>query len=145
VRVGEIDGHKVVKILTGKHGRTRAVKLPKGLYEWLETYAGAGGLNTSPEAPVFVAIGKRNRILHGQRLTASAVAWLVKEYACRIGLCDISPHDLRRTAASLARKGGASIEQVMLGHASPQTTSQYIGEGLDLDDHAVDYSGVDLT
>ncbi len=42
------------------------------------------------------------------------------------------------------RRGGASNEQVqvMLGHSSPQTTSQYIGEGLDLDDHAVDYSDV---
>jgi integrase len=144
--VGEIDGYKVVKNLTGKHGRTRTVKLPKGLYELLEAYAGGGELDTSPETPVFVAIGKGERIQHGQRLTASAVAWLVKEYARRIGLHDISPHDLRRTAASLARKGGASIEQVqiMLGHASPQTTSQYIGEGLDLDDHAVDYSDVEF-
>jgi hypothetical protein len=33
----------------------------------------------------------------------------------------------------------------MLGHASPQTTSQYISEDLDLDDHAVDYGDVDLT
>lgn len=37
-----------------------------------------------------------------------------------------------------------SLVQIMLGHASPQTTSQYIGEGLDLDDHAVDYSDVDF-
>ncbi len=78
------------------------------------------------------------------RLTSSAVAWLVERYAGQVGLRGISPHDLRRTAAALARRGGASIEQVqvMLGHSSPQTTSQYIGEGLDLDDHAVDYSDV---
>lgn len=63
-----------------------------------------------------------------------------------IGLEGISLHDLRRTAASLARKGGASIEQVqvMLGHANSQTTSEYIGEGLDLADHAVDYSQVKI-
>ena len=47
-------------------------------------------------------------------------------------------------AAKLARQRGASIEQVqvMLGHASPQTTSAYIGETLNLDDHAVDYADV---
>jgi hypothetical protein len=28
----------------------------------------------------------------------------------------------------------------MLGHASPQTTSSYIGETLNLDDNAVDYN-----
>jgi integrase len=32
--------------------------------------------------------------------------------------------------------------QLMLGHASPQTTSQYIGAALDLDDHAVDRTEV---
>jgi len=32
----------------------------------------------------------------------------------------------------------------MLGHANPQTTSEYIGEGLDLEDHAVDYSDVKI-
>jgi len=94
-------------------------------------------LDTSLEVPVFVAVGKGDIIQHGQRLTSSAIAWLVKQYTEQIGLEGISPHDLRRTAASLARKGGASIEQVqvMLGHANPQTTSEYIGEGLDLEDH----------
>ncbi len=63
-----------------------------------------------------------------------------------VGMGASPPTTLRRTAASLARRGGASIEQVqvMLGHSSPQTTSQYIGEGLDLDDHAVDYSDVQI-
>ena len=100
----------------------------------------------SPSAPVFVAIHRSDAVQHGQRLTASAVAYLVKQYIGRLGLAGITPHDLRRTAASLARKGGASIEQVqlMLGHANPQTTSQYIGERLNLRDHAVDYSPVEI-
>jgi hypothetical protein len=34
--------------------------------------------------------------------------------------------------------------QVMLGHANPQTTSEYIGEGLDLEDHAVDYNQAEI-
>ncbi len=142
--VGEIDGHRVVRNLKGKHGRTRTVKLPPGLGELLERYAAEAGLDTSPGAPVFVAVRKGDVVQHGRRLTSSAVAWLVERYAGQVGLRGISPHDLRRTAAALARRGGASIEQVqvMLGHSSPQTTSQYIGEGLDLDDHAVDYSDV---
>jgi hypothetical protein len=32
----------------------------------------------------------------------------------------------------------------MLGHANPQTTSEYIGERLDLADHAVDYSQIEI-
>jgi integrase len=79
--------------------------------------------------------------LHGVAVAAAlpALDLVAKPPAVRGGV-----QGDRRTAASLARKGGASIEQVqvMLGHSSPQTTSQYIGEGLDLDDHAVDYSDV---
>ena len=56
----------------------------------------------------------------------------------------ISIHDLWRTAAALTRRNRASIEQVqvMLGHACPQTTGQYIGEELDLDEHTVDYAKI---
>ena len=71
-----------------------------------------------------------------------AIYKLVNYYTRRTGLPAVKPHDLRRTAALLSRRGGATIEQVqlMLGHASPQTTSDYIGESLDLDDNAVDYN-----
>ena len=144
--ITEMDGHKVIRNLKGKHGRIRTVKLPPPLWRGIVTYAERAGLNTAAEEPVFVAIRKGDRVQHGQRITPNAVAFLV-EYYIKEALedCDdISPHDLRRTAAKLARNGGASIEQVqaMLGHASPQTTSAYIGEGLDLDDNAVDYGKV---
>lgn len=140
--IAELDGHKVVKNLAGKHGRTRTVKMPVSLWRLLEVYAELAGLDTSPHAPVFVRIRRGDTVQHGERLTSSAIGWLVDYYAGQLGFEGISPHDLRRTAAKLSRQGGASIEQVqiMLGHASPQTTSAYIGEMLDLDDHAVDYS-----
>jgi len=141
-----LDGHRVIRNLKGKHGRVRTIKLPEILWRLLEVYAARAGLDTSPHAPVFVAIGKWDDVRHGRRLTASAVAYLVTTYTESLGMAGMSPHDLRRTAAKLARKNGASIEQVqiMLGHASPQTTSAYIGETLNLDDHAVDYSRVTI-
>lgn len=140
--IGELDGHKAIVNLLGKHGRVRTIKLPVALWRLLIAWGELAGLDTSPEAPVFVAIRQCDRVMHGQRLTPNGIAHIVKTYAASIA--PVTPHDLRRTAASLARKGGASIEQVqvMLGHASPQTTSAYIGETLNLDDHAVDYSPV---
>jgi site-specific recombinase XerD len=140
--IAELDGHKVVKNLTGKHGRTRTVKMPVALWRLIWAYARRAELDTSPRAAVFVRIRRGDTVQRGRRLTSSAIGWLVDHYTRQIGFSGISPHDLRRTAAKLARQGGASIEQVqvMLGHASPQTTSAYIGETLDLDDHAVDYS-----
>lgn len=146
--IAELDGHKVIKNLMGKHERVRTIKLPAGLWRRLVDYARQAEISTVWDAPVFVAIRKGDTVQRGQRLTHNAIAWLVDHYVkeALIGCEGITPHDLRRTAAKLSRKGGASIEQVqnMLGHASPQTTSQYIGESLDLDDHAVDYNEVKI-
>ena len=47
-----------------------------------------------------------------------------------IGVERLEPHDLRRTFAKLARKGGAGLEQLQaaLGHTSISTTECYLGE-----------------
>jgi integrase len=46
----------------------------------------------------------------------------------------IAPHDLRRTCAKLCRAGGGELEQIqmLLGHASVQTTERYLGTKQDL-------------
>jgi integrase len=43
-------------------------------------------------------------------------------------------HDLRRTCAKLCRGGGGELEQIqlLLGHASIQTTERYLGSKQDL-------------
>jgi integrase len=53
----------------------------------------------------------------------------------------IAPHDLRRTFAKLAFKGGAKLDQIQLslGHASIQTTERYLGVQQDLADAPCDY------
>lgn len=142
--LAELDGHKVIQNLRGKHGRVRTIKLPVPLWRRLRAYAEQAGLSTAPDAPVFVRVVNGDHVQHGRRLSPTGIAKIVQDYTGRLGLDGISPHDLRRTAARLSRDGGASIEQVqvMLGHANPQTTSAYIGETLNLDDHAVDYGRI---
>lgn len=147
--IDELDGHKVIRNLKGKHGRVRTVKLPPALWRLIHRWANEAGISKRQDAPVFVRMLKGDTVTDS-RLTGGAIAHIVTTYAraafdpSEFSAYNITPHDLRRTAAALARKGGASIEQVqaMLGHASPQTTSDYIGESLDLDDHAVDYADV---
>ena len=65
------------------------------------------------------------------RLTTQAIWYGVAESAPVAGL---APHDLRRTFAKLADKGGAPLAQIQrtLGHASIQTTERYVGYGRDL-------------
>ena len=58
------------------------------------------------------------------------VVWTaVKQYANRIGIDHLAPHDLRRTCARLCHGAGGELEQIqfLLGHASVQTTERYIG------------------
>ena len=44
------------------------------------------------------------------------------------------PHDLRRTTVKLCRAAGGELEQIqlLLGHASVQTTERYLGTKQDL-------------
>jgi integrase len=62
-------------------------------------------------------------------MSAGAVLKLVAEYS------HVKPHDLRRTCAKLCRKSGSELEQVqlLLGHASVQTTERYIGSQQELE------------
>jgi integrase len=146
--ISELDGHNVLANLKGKHGRIRTLKLPVWLLRALTRWGIESGLDTSnPERRVFVPITKDGKVLSYRKgLTPHAIYRLLNYYTALAGLPAVKPHDLRRTAALLSRRGGASIEQVqlMLGHASPQTTSNYIGESLDLDDNAVDYNPLRL-
>lgn len=53
-----------------------------------------------------------------------------RKFVKRHNLPDVSPHDLRHTAATLALESGASLKQVqeLLGHSDPSTTmSFYVG------------------
>jgi integrase len=66
---------------------------------------------------------------------ARRVVWqMLKEYADAVGVPGIAPHDLRRTCAKLCRAAGGELEQIqlLLGHASVQTTERYLGTKQDL-------------
>jgi integrase len=144
----EIEGHKVIANLKGKHGRIRTLKLPVWLWRLIMTWKEQAGLeDAAPTRRVFIPITKDGKVLtYRKGMTPHAIYKLINYYTEEHRLPPVKPHDLRRTAALLARRGGATIEQVqlMLGHASPQTTSNYIGESLDLDDNAVDYNPLRL-
>jgi site-specific recombinase XerD len=81
--------------------------------------------------------------LAGDSITAQGIFDIVKSYAAIVGL-DLAPHDLRRSHAKLAYKGGAALEQIQfcLGHASLITTQLYLGLQLDLNDAPCDHLGL---
>jgi len=144
----EMEGHNVIANLKGKHGRIRTLKVPVWLWRAMMKWGRESGFDmTDPERCIFVPITKDGYVLRTRKgVTPHAIYKMLNYYTKLAGLPAVKPHDLRRTAALLSRRGGATIEQVqlMLGHASPQTTSNYIGETLNLDDNAVDYNPLRL-
>jgi integrase len=85
-------------------------------------------------------IGVADR-LTGESLTSQGVWRCVAKYS------DVGPHDLRRTYAKLAHKGGTKLDQTQLslGHASLTTTERYLGVHQDLNDAPCDYIRLDLS
>jgi integrase len=108
-----------------KGGRKRTVPVPAWVKNAIDAWTATAQIT---EGPIFRSIGKGRRLKDGT-LAQVGVWWLVKEYAEGIGLRNLAPHDLRRTSAKLCRKSGGDLEQIqmLLGHASIQTTEKYLG------------------
>jgi integrase len=102
-----------------KTRRTRVVSLPPFVRDALAEHVARFSDPKDPTAFVFTgAQGAPLRVSYYRRHTfADAVAGAGLD-------SDLTPHDLRDTAATLAFKGGATVREVqlMLGHADPAIT-----------------------
>jgi len=65
----------------------------------------------------------------GDGVTERVVWHVVKQYARKLGLAQVAPHDLRRSCAKLCHASGGELDQIqfLLGHVSVQTTERYLG------------------
>jgi integrase len=92
------------------------------------------------EGLVFRAVNKGEHVV-GSGITPQAIRNIVAGYAEKLKHAGVAPHDLRRTFAKLAYKGGAALDQIQLslGHESIQTTEDYLGVEQDLTDAPCDH------
>ena len=123
------EGRWVIVDLIGKGKRIRTVPIPSWAKQAIDEWVQTAGIS---EGRIFRAVNKGDR-LAGDSLTSQAVQDVVKLYAKQCGF-ELAAHDLRRTFAKLARKGGADLMQIQLtlGHATVTTTERYLGEKQDL-------------
>jgi site-specific recombinase XerD len=128
--VQQRDGRWCIVDLVGKHQRVRTVPMPTwvkvAIDEWCVAADVSGG-------SIFRMVKRGDRV-QGDPLSEKAVWQLLKEYAEAAGISGIAPHDCRRTCAKLCRAAGGELEQIqmLLGHASVQTTERYLGTKQDL-------------
>ena len=116
--------------LVGKHGRIRTAPMPNWVKVAIDAWTNAASV---VDGRVFRPVNRADQV--GGEVLSEKVVWqLIKPYAAIAGVPGIAPHDLRRTCAKLCRAGGGELEQIqmLLGHASVQTTERYLGNRQDL-------------
>jgi site-specific recombinase XerD len=124
------DNRWCIVDLVGKHGRVRTIPVPTWVKVAIDAWTAATGLT---EGHVLRPVGRGDRVL-GDQMTEKVVWQLLQPYAVAAGVPGIAPHDLRRSCAKMCRAAGGELEQIqlLLGHASVQTTERYLGTQQDL-------------
>jgi len=115
------EGRWVLADLIGKGGRVRTVAIPAWVKQSIDAWTKAANIESGRLI--------RQMTLKDQGLSDDAIWEIVRDAALDIGVPNFGPHDLRRTCAKLCRKKGGRLEQIqmLLGHASIQTTERYLG------------------
>jgi integrase len=157
--VQQRDGRWAIIDLVGKRSRVRSVGIPPWVKIALDRWGEAVGLY---QGRIFHALNKDGSLAGSVRtkggsytdghLSPQAIYNVVKEHVLaaghinRKGDAAIAAHDLRRTAAALALKGGADLRQIqqMLGHASITTTERYLEPMRSLQVTAGDFIQIEL-
>jgi integrase len=124
------DGRWCIVDLVGKHGRVRTAPMPTWVKVATDAWTSAAGV---ADGHVFRPVNRAG-VITGDRLGEKVVWQMLRQYATAAGVPGIAPHDCRRTCAKLCRAAGGELEQIqlLLGHASVQTTERYLGTKQDL-------------
>lgn len=121
------EGRWVILDLKGKRNKTRTIPIKARIKVALDLWLQAANIQTGY---IFRPL-RRGDHVQNKRMNAQAIWNIVKAYS---PVASLAPHDLRRTFAKLANKGGSSAAQIQktLGHESVKTTEVYLGTDQDL-------------
>jgi site-specific recombinase XerD len=128
--VQQRDGRWCIVDLVGKHSRVRTVPMPTWVKVAIDAWTSASGL---ADGRVFRPVNRGDTV-QGEAMSEKVVWQMLQQYATDAGVPGIAPHDCRRSCAKLCRAAGGELEQIqlLLGHASVQTTERYLGTKQDL-------------
>jgi integrase/recombinase XerD len=121
LKKGDLEMETGILTCIGKGNKTRKIPVGKSAIDWVREYMASRSRNNNLKSPeLFVTAG-------GKPLTRQVIFTIVKTYAKKAGLPDISPHTLRHSFATHLIQNRADIRSVqqMLGHADISTTQVY--------------------
>lgn len=124
INVGDLDQEEGRLIVRGKGDKERVLYVPKGVIASIQHWLKVARLGD--DKPMFTRILRYN-IITTKRLTSQAIYFLIKQQQEKLALPDISPHDLRRTFATMLLERGEDLITVKeaMGHSSVDTTQTY--------------------
>jgi integrase len=127
--VQQRDGHWCIVDLVGKHRRVRTVPMPNCVKVAIDTWTVPAGVS---DGHVFRSVQRGDKV-QGTVLSEKVVWQMLRPYAAAAQVPGIAPHG-RRTAAKLCLDAGGELGQIqmLLGHASVQTTERCLGTKQDL-------------
>jgi integrase len=136
------DSRWVIVDIIGKGNHVRSVPIPSWVKLAIDEWRNVAGITGGR---VFQAIHKGGHITRDE-MTPQAIRDVIKYYGAKIGRPELAAHDLRRTYAKLAHKGGAGVDQIQLslGHKSLKTTEKYLGVEQNLTDAPGDHLGLSI-
>lgn len=134
------EGRWAIVDIVGKRDKMRTVPMPSWAKSAIDTWTYAAKIE---DGIIFRRVNKGDNLM-GEGMTDQAIYNIVVGYAEKLEKQGIAPHDLRRSFAKLAHKGGSPIDQIQLslGHDSIQTTEKYLGVEQDLTDAPCDHLGL---
>lgn len=138
--VQQREGRWAIVDIIGKRDKMRTVPMPSWAKATIDSWTYAARIN---DGFIFRQVNKGGNVM-GEGFSEQAIYNIVAAYAEKLEKQGIAPHDLRRTFAKLAHKGGSPIDQIQLslGHDSIQTTEKYLGVEQDLTDAPCDHLGI---
>ncbi len=120
LKPADVDVHSGLIICHGKGSKERQVPIGKSAVHWLQQYSA-----------VKASYGKSNSshffLNRGKAMTRHFVGTMIKRYAAKAGVKNISPHTLRHSFATHLLQHGADSRsvQALLGHSDISTTQIY--------------------
>lgn len=135
------EDHWAIVDLVGKGGHVRTVPMPDWVKGTVDDWLAVGRIG---HGKIFRCVCRKGTVW-GAAITEKVVWHVVKEYAAKLGVSKLAPHDLRRSCARFCHDSGGELEQIqfLLGHVSVQTTEKYLGCRQRLHDAVNDRLGIE--
>lgn len=130
--VQQREGRWCIVDLVGKHGRVRTIPMPSWVKSAIDRWTAAAGITSG----CIIRAVNKGGATWGAGVTAKVIRSIVVSHSARESGGHFSAHDCRRTFAKLCRAADGELEQIqlLLGHASIQTTERYLGSQLEIID-----------